>query len=894
MRFFRRGRWDAERAREIGAHLEIETDENVARGMTPEEARLAARRKLGSPLRLREEIYDMNTIHFVETTWQDLKYGARLLRLNPVFAAVAILSLALGVGANTAIFQIIDAVRLRSLPLPDPDRLVEVRVAATPAGRTGRFTGRWPMLTQPLWEQIRQHHPEAFSNVFAWESPIFNLTAAGEARYAQGLRVSGEFFPTLGVNPFIGRLLGPDDDVRGCGTPAAVVSYGFWQRELGGEAAAVGRSLNLDGHSFEVVGVTPPRFFGMEVGRNFDVVVPLCSEPTLQGAQSGFDKPDVWFLAVYGRLKPGRTEEQASAQLAAISPTVFQTTLPPRYKASEAKSYLEFKLAAFPGGTGVSSLRRNYETPLWLLLAITGLVLLIACANLANLMLARATSREREIAVRLALGASRRRVVRQMLAESLLLAGVGAALGALVAQWLSRSLVGFLTTEQDGIFVDLTADARVFAFTAALAVLTCLLFGLAPALRATATAPGAAMRAGGRGSDARGRFQVRRGLVVLQVALSLVLVVGALLFVRSLRNLNTLDAGFRQNGILVVSVDLRRSSVPPPGRRALFEEITERVRAVPGVDAAAEVSIVPVSGSGWNNRLVLDGTPRTENVNFNRVSSGYFKTMGTPLLAGRDFEPSDTTGSAQVAVVTETFVKMFLEGRNPIGETFQIEEPPGEPRPAIQIVGLVKDTKYTDLREPFTPIAFLAATQETVPEPYLQVVLRSGAPLTTVQSAVTHAALEISPTAVLQFDTMAAQVRKSLLRERLMATLSGLFGLLAALIATIGLYGVMSYMVARRKTEIGIRMALGADRGSVVRMVLREAGVLLAGGLIVGTILAVAAGHAASALLFGLQPWDPSTLALAAAVLAAVAMSAGYVPALRASRLEPTVALRED
>jgi predicted permease len=482
-----------------------------------------------------------------------------------------------------------------------------------------------------------------------------------------------------------------------------------------------------------------------------------------------------------------------------------------------------------------------------------------------------------------------------MVAESLLLAAAGAALGTVAARWLSRSLVGFLTTEQDTVFVDLTAGSHVFAFTAGLAVLTCLLFGLAPALRATATAPASAMHAGGRGSsDSRGRFRVRRGLVVAQVALSLVLVVGALLFVRSLRNLNTLDAGFQQDGLLVVSLDLRRDAVAPEGRRALFGAITERLGGLGGVDAAAEVAIVPVSGSGWNQRLLFGGTARPEVVNFNRVGPGYFKTMGTPLLVGRDFAPTDALGAAPVAVVTEKFASLFFPGQNPVGQTFQIEMPPGEPRPAIEIVGLVKDSKYTNLREEFTPIAFLAASQEAVPEPYLQVVLRSGGTLATLRSEVTRAVLGLSPSAVLQFDTMTSQVRNSLLRERLMASLSLVFGVLAALIATIGLYGVMSYMVARRKTEIGIRMALGADRGAVVRMVLREAGVLLAGGLVAGTVLAIAAGQAASALLFGLQPWDPPTLAGAAALLAAVAMAAGYLPALRASRLEPTVALREE
>ena len=465
----------------------------------------------------------------------------------------------------------------------------------------------------------------------------------------------------------------------------------------------------------------------------------------------------------------------------------------------------------------------------------------------------------------------------------------------MIARWLSQFLVGFLRTDSNRIFVDLTTDWRVFAFTGALAVATCLIFGLTPAIRATSTEPGAAMKAGSRGStDSRERFGLRRSLVVVQVALSLVLVVGALLFVRSLRNLMLLDAGFRQDGVLVVNLDLRGSGIAGQGRRAAFEELSARLRALPGVDAAAEAFIVPVSGSGWNNRIVIDGAARTQNVNFNEVGRGYFRTLATPMLAGRDFDDRDTTQSRKVAIVTERFANLFFEGRNPIGRTFQVEEGAGVERPVYEIVGLVKDAKYTDLREEFTPIAFLAASQEAEPDPFLQVVLRSSAPLATVTSEVTSAVSAARPSVIIQFQTMNSMVRDSLLRERLMATLSGFFGLLAGLLATIGLYGVMSYMVERRKNEIGIRIALGADRGSVVAMIMREAATLLAAGLIVGAVAAIAAARWTSALLFGLHPSDPVTLAAAAVALTAVAALASYVPAVRASRLEPTVALREE
>jgi putative ABC transport system permease protein len=569
--------------------------------------------------------------------------------------------------------------------------------------------------------------------------------------------------------------------------------------------------------------------------------------------------------------------------------------LPPKYRPDDSRSYLAFHLAAFPAGTGVSSLRRDYETSLWMLLATTGLVLVIACANLANLMLARATAREREIAVRLAIGASRGRVVRQLLAESFLLSAIGGVGGLLVAKWLSRFLVALLTTDSNRMFVDLATDWRIFAFTGVLALATCVIFGLTPAIRATSTEPGAAMKAGSRGStDTRERFGLRRSLVVVQVALSLVLVVGALMFVRSLRNLLVLDAGFRQDGILIASLDLRGGNIPEGIRRQTFSDLVTRVRALPGVDAASEAFIVPVSGSGWNNRIVIDGVARPDNVNFNSVGPSYFRTMATPLLAGRDFDNRDAVNAGKVAVVTEQFARKFFGGQNPVGRTFQIEEGVGVERPIYEIVGLVKDAKYTDLREEFMPIAFLAATQEKNPDPYLQVVMRSTAPLTTLTSEVISAVSSVQPAAVVQFQTMNTLVHESLLRERLMAMLSGFFGLLAGLLATIGLYGVMSYTVERRRNEIGIRIALGADRRTVVGLIMREAAMLVAAGLIVGAAAAIGASLWARSLLFGLRPGDPLTLVAAVGALTLVAGLASYIPAWRASHLEPTVALREE
>jgi len=895
-RFLRREDWETERAREIEAYLETETEENIARGMPPVEARDAAHRKFGNVTLIREEIYRMNSLGFLETFWQDLRYAARLLRLNPGFAAAAILSLALGIGANTALFQLLNAVRLRTLPVKNPQELVRVKVDE-PHGRSGNFSTRYPDLTYPIWEQIRDRQ-QAFSGVLAWAPRRLNLARGGEMRNAEALWVSGDFFGLLGIQPLLGRLFVPADDHRGCGTSSgAVISYSFWQREYGGDPSVLGRTLTLEGQPFQVIGVTPPSFFGVEIGRNYDVAVPLCTEQLIAGEDTVLDRRDGWWLSVIGRLKPGWTREAADSQLRAISPTVFQATLPARYNADDAKHYLGFHLGAFPCNTGISNLRVDYENPLWLLLALAGLVLLIACANLANLMLARASVREREMGVRLVVGASRMRLVRQMLAESLLLAAIGAAVGAWLARGLSGFLVAFLSTPNNPLFVNLATDWRVLGFTAGLAVLTCLLFGLTPALRATAFSPANALKGGGRGMTAgRERFGLRRLLVSIQVALTLVLLVGALLFSRSLRNLLDQDAGFRHDGILVTDVDFTPLKIPKDRRIEYKRQLLERVRAIPGVESAADAMIVPVSGSGWNRtvetNLVL---PKGKNQpKLNRVSPGYFRTLGTPLLAGRDFDERDTVGSARVAMVNQAFARTFFGGSNPVGKSFRFKVETDKPEPLYEIVGLVKDTKYEELREEFWPLAYFPMSQGDEPGLDDTFLIRSALPMGSMLPSVKAAFHEASPEIQIRFYVLHTMIQQSLLRERLMATLSGFFGLLAGILASVGLFGVLSYLVARRRGEIGIRMALGAGPGRIVAMIVRESATLLGAGFVVGTLITLGAVRAVGSLLFGLQPDDPPTLLMAVAVLAAVGAVATYLPALRAARLDPTEALRSE
>ncbi len=730
-----------------------------------------------------------------------------------------------------------------------------------------------------------------------WNSTGFNMANGGRARGARGLYVNGDFFNTLGIQPLLGRVFSAADDQRGCALQGAVISYGFWQKEFGGKESAVGSKLVLEGHPIEVIGITPAGFYGLEVGRTYDVAVPLCSEVLIDGENSVLNRPDGWWLAIIGRLKPGWTAAKATAQLEAISPPIFKATLPPRYQEDQAKKFLQWKMAAEPASTGLSSLRRSYEEPLWLLLAIAGIVLLIACANLANLMFARASAREREIAVRLALGASRIRLLQQLLMESLLLSGIGAVAGILLAQTVTRVLISFLSTQFGNVTLDLGLDWRVLGFTAAVAIVTCLFFGLMPAIKSTATPPIVAMKAGGRGvTTGRERFGLRRVLVVVQVAMSMVLLVGAFLFVRSFQNLVNQDPGFRQSGILAADFDFTQLNIPVAERNAFKQKMVDRMQALPGVEAAAALEVVPVSGNGWNEDVHFDNAGKDvhEIVNFNRVSPGFFRTMETALLKGRDFGPENTLNSPAVAVVNEAFVRKVLKQGEPLGKIFRVDEGAGVPESPYQIIGVVKDTKYFNMREDFTPIAYLARAQDKKPDTDASLILRSDLSLDSLTASVEHSVTEMNPAIGIQFSVFKTQIRDTLLRERLMASLSGFFGLLAGLLATIGLYGVISYMVARRRNEIGIRMALGADRGRVLALIMREAGLLLALGLTIGTGLSLASTRAATSLLYGLEPHDPLALALAAVSLAAVSVTASYLPAVRATRIHPTEALREE
>ena len=549
-----------------------------------------------------------------------------------------------------------------------------------------------------------------------------------------------------------------------------------------------------------------------------------------------------------------------------------------------------------PAYAGVSSVRKNYENPLWILLAITGLVLLIACANLANLLLARASAREREVALRQAIGASRTRLVAQLMSESFLLAGLGALLGAFLAYALGRALVVFLSSGESELYLPLGIDWRVFGFIAALALLTCLLFGLTPALRATRTAPADAMR-GGRGSASSSqRHGLRRALVVSQIALSFVLLVGALLFGQSLRNLLTTDTGFVGKGVLVATVSARIPNLEPQRRMTVFEQLREQIDHLPDVQSAASVLMSPFGGSSWDRRVQAQGneaSPEAKSVWFNRVGPGYFETMQTPLLAGRDFDAHDSN-APNVAIVNEKFAQEVFGGKDPLGRTFRYEADAGETDPVYQVVGVVKNTKFSGLRDENRPIAFLPFKREGDTLDELSFVIRSRGAFHTVMAGVQREMAKIDPGLLVEYHVLDEQIEQSVMRERLMANLSGAFGLLAALLSMLGLYGVMSYMVARRRTEIGVRLALGAETRDILGLIFGEAGRLLLIGLAVGLAGSFALSRYAESLLFGLQPNDAMTLAVGCGLLAATGIVAALIPARRAARLDAAVVLRDE
>ncbi len=814
---------------------------------------------------------------------QDMRYGVRMLTKQPGFTLIAVITLALGIGANTVIFQLLDTVRLRSLPIDRPHELAEIRIMGGNGGM-GLNPGSYGGITRPMWEAARREQ-KAFSGLAAWSQFGLRLGKDNERKRAKGLEVSGEFFPILRVAPWRGRLFQPDDESFACPANRAVVSYSFWQREMGGRELAPDSKIFANDQSYEVIGVTPPNFTGVAVGETFDIAIPFC-QPNKE------PRRDVFAYSVIGRLRPGWTLERAATHMETLSAGVMEATEIQGYDSGNVARYRKFRLTAYPAHNGVSKLRKDYDSALWLLLGMTGLIMLIACANLANLMLARSSAREREIAIRLSLGASRARLLRQFTTETALLTLIGAVFGIALAQIMIRVLVASLSTQSGSIYLALDLNWRILLFAGAIAAITCIIFGTLPAVRVTRMQPESVMRAGGRGlTTGRDRFSMQRLMVVTQIAVSLVLLCGALLFVRSFQNLMTFDPGMRQKGISIAFVGMP-GSMPKERLEGFHRELLEEVAAVPGVRSAGSTTNIPLLGSSWGHGIDIRGAHG--GAMFTWVSSGYFETMGIPLISGRGFDQRDTASSRRIAVVNEAFVRRFCGQENPLGQTLRTGVEPGYPSTLYEIVGVIPDTRYSGLRDNMPPSVFAPGLQFPQLGPWAALMIHADTPHTATMQAVSARLSQKFPELVMEFEDFRVRIQDGLVRERLMAVLSGLFGVIAVILAAVGLYGMVSYLVARRRNEIGIRAALGARKEQLVLMVMRQSTHMLLPGLSIGVAFYLAAARAASALLFGIKPYDLTSLVAATVLLAGIAATASFLPARRAASVDPMIALRHD
>lgn len=834
----------------------------------------------------------------MENLIKDIRYGIRGLLKRKGFAAVAVLTLALGIGANTAIFTLVNAVMLKSLPVDKPEELVlfsDATGEGTSVEDTPR-TGKWSLFSYASYEYFRNHN-QSFQDIAALRSGSSRLSVrrpdgAAAARGA-GQLVSGNYFSVLGVRAARGRVLTNEDDKPGA-APAAVLSNRYWEQELNSDPAVVGKNFIINGTNFTVVGVTPKEFFGERVRRPPDFWLPLSFQPQIELRESWLTDDQVYFLMVMGRLKSGTSIEQAQATTN-LALQQFLTEQAGSKLTDERRQGIANTYAGLVEGQGgISGLRRAYSKPLQTLMVIVGMVLLIACANVGSLLLSRAASRKAEISLRMALGATRWRIVRQLLTESMLLALIGGVCGVVLAQWAVTVLVGLVAREAP---LNTRPDAGVLLFTAGVSIVAGLLFGLIPAVQASRTNLSSAMKEKNRLRSGFLRLSPSSLMVVMQVGLSMVLLTGAGLFARSLLKLQSEDLGFNRNNVLLLGVDPRLAGYKTTELATLYQQIVERLSSLPQVHSVSIATYSPLSGTRRSSSVVVTGYTPQDGENLDTqdilVAPRYAETLGMPLLRGRDIDVRDTPTSTQVAVINSAFAEHFFKDQNPIGRTFSFDDNTDKGA-AVQIVGVVGDIKNDDVREKPDP---------TVYRPILQV--QDGAAYT----ATIHIRTESDPTPLTpqvrqmltQIDdklpvfgvtTLSDQSKEKLNQERLIAQLVSFFGALALILASIGLYGVMAQGVARRTSEIGIRMALGARGGNIAWMILRETLYLVLAGLILGVPAALLGARLISTQLFGLSPTDPLTIAGAAFVLAVVAMLAGYLPARRASRVNPLSALR--
>ena len=850
-------------------------------------AAMAEPGELGNMTRAAEEARTVWSWTWLEQLYRDVEYAFRTMRRNRAFTATVVLSLALGIGANTAIFSLIDALMLRWLPVRDPQELVLLKLrSGKSAAATGeRFSNA---IVAALGEQ-----KQIFSDVCGFSSGLFDVGGSGAVNRVPGAWVTGGYYETLGLNPELGRLLGPADDRPGA-PAAAVISYGYWERQFARDPDVIGRPMLVDGAAVTIAGVSPRGFHGANVGSEADITMATSTLAVLEPGFAGLLGPGNFWLAVLARPQAGVSAENAQARLAVVWPRIAEPAISPAWPAAMRKEMAESTFELAPGGTGYTNLRDRFRTPLLVLMAATGLVLLIACANAASLLLARASARQREISVRLAIGAGRGRVIRQLLTESTLLSLLGASVGVLLAWVTSQFLVDVFTggkSAAGGVpaAFDLAPNWHVLAFASAAAVANGILFGLAPAWQTTALGGSRVVKDDAR--IPRSRSRLLSSLVAAQVSLSLLLLVGAGLFARTLQNLLHVDAGFRREGVLLVNLDGEREGYGGARLSAFYRSLLDRVRQVPGVVSASIASHTPLSGATWSEAVARKGEPVPERDNAVFIAAGpkFFETMGTRVMAGREFDERDE-GTPNVAMVNQAFAAQHFPGQNPVGQylTATVTRPPSD----LQIVGVVQDVATGSLRAAARPVVYVAYFQRTPRNDAL--VMRAAGSAAGAAAAIRQALQPSFPKTSIEVLGLTEQVERALVRERLLANLAGGFGVLGLALACVGLYGLMGYSVVRRTREIGIRVALGAQRRGVLWMVAQGALRLVAVGVICGMPAAWVASRWLRSMLFGLKAMDPGVVAGAVMLLGVAGLAAAYIPARRATRVDPMAALRHE
>jgi predicted permease len=851
----------------------------------------------------------MNIIASLDTAFRDFKYSLRTLARTPGFTAIAILTLALGIGANTAIFTLLDQILLRLLPVKNPQELVLLTM------RGHHYGSNWGgnAISHPMFRDFAAHN-DVFSDMFCRFPFDVSVSFNGQAEHLQLEMVSGTYFSTLGLNPYLGRVFTPDDDKIPDAYPYVVLNYAYWKSRFAGDPEIIGKTLTVNNYPYTIVGVLQPGFDGMELGRSPKLFVPIMMQKEIMVGNPNDmlkDRRTRWVNA-FGRLKPGVTREQAKASLQPFMHSMLEMEVKDKAFAHaspyDREQFLKSYIDVLPGSQGRSYTRQALSTPLWVLMATTGLVLLIACANLANLLLVRGSARKKEIAIRLAMGATRPRIISQLLIESLSLSAFGALAGLALAYWADKALMAaYLPSDSGGLKISTTPDLRILLFTLAVTVVTGVFFGLVPALQTTKPNVATTLKDEAAAVVGGGHGALRKSLVIAQVTLSLLLLIGAGLFTKSLGNLRNLGPGFNPQNLIGFEIDPSYSGYNVARLKSFYPQLLDSLSSIPGVQSTGLASMRILEDDEWDSSMTVEGfNPPTPDAHpepyMNEISPNYFATLGVPIVNGRDFRPSDTGEihhraddpygwNPTVIMINETFAKKYFPGRNPVGMHVGLGEDPGTPTD-MEIIGVVKDIKYTNLRDEIPPQAYV---------PYMAdryiggmtIYVRTAADPNLLMSSIRAKLRDLDPNIpISNMRTTEVQISNSLSSERMIASLSAVFGFLATLLAVIGLYGVMAYTVAQRTREVGIRMALGAAQGNVIWMIMREVLILIAIGVAAGVPASLALTKLVQSQLFGLSPHDPATLALAAIALASVACAAGYIPAWRASRLDPMKALR--